>query len=52
MADAKWMRTYAEAMDNVLSAKVQAFELNRIQFENWSFVSKSNRVNEKGDGAN
>ena len=30
VADAKWMRTYAEAMDNVLSVKVQAFELAQI----------------------
>ena len=26
VADAKWMRTFAEALDNVLSAKVKAFE--------------------------
>ena len=30
MADAKWMRTYAEAMDSILSAKVQAFKLAKI----------------------
>lgn len=30
VADAKWMRTFAEALDNVLSAKVKAFESAQI----------------------
>ena len=30
VADAKWMRTFAEALDNVLSAKVKAFEAAQI----------------------
>jgi hypothetical protein len=30
VADAKWMRTFAEALDNVLSAKVKAFESTQI----------------------
>ena len=30
VADAKWMRTFAEALDNVLSAEVKAFEAAQI----------------------
>jgi hypothetical protein len=31
VADAKWMRTFAEAINSVLSAKVKAFELGQIE---------------------
>lgn len=36
VADAKWMRTFAEAVGSVLSAKVKAFESSQIeQAQEW-----------------
>lgn len=31
VADAKWMRTFAEAINNVLSANIKAFEPSQIE---------------------
>lgn len=31
VADAKWMRTFSEAVDSVLSAKVKAFERSHLE---------------------
>ena len=44
VADAKWMRTYAEAMDNVLSAKVKAFEPSQIDEARVWLSSENQRV--------